>query len=452
MSGDDVDMSDGPDTESHTNTGNADGHIPASESPSASEKETNGIAGDAKQTSEEGSTETSVGTRSNSSRVASLRAAFEQAEKPADGAKRQLSNSSGQEQSVEIARLKAELEKERELRVAYEEKISTLEEEIEELNSQFEERDDEHERRGQQERLEAQTRMNALGEEARTQRQEANNLQKQLSDLKRSVSVSTRPSTHVSDTTFREQADVLQYEVQNWIVQNLRRVKIEASIDDLCARLEQVTDQKQCERLKPIYNSFESSVKLPIFQATVACFLMSIFDEPYLYGLHGRVEWAERSRQAAEALLSVLQPAAYNRCRAVTFDALRQSESMKAVVEKSSQEIATKINVALLSITEIEENEARLASLRVIMQRAIELAHLMRVQQAKYEVVLPSPRDQFDVSMMDDIFEDADADAERTVRLATFPALVKTTDEEGIRFESRSIVAKAKVLCEVNET
>ncbi|KAF2479099.1 hypothetical protein BDY17DRAFT_327895 [Neohortaea acidophila] len=374
----------------------------------------------------------------------------------AGGLKRRLTNGSTNHYDREMAILKEELVQEKELRLAYEEKVTSLEEEIEELNTQLQERDEywraEYEHQHEQERTDVQRQLNTVTEEARSHRQEAANLQRQLSELKKSVSASTRPSTHVSDTTFREEFGLLQHEIQNWVVQNFRRVKIEVSSEELCSRLEKATDEKLFQRLQPLYKDFDASVKLPTLQATVTCFLMEVFDEPYLFGLHGQVEWADRSKQAAEALLSVLHPAAYNRCRAVTFDALRQSESVKGLAEKSSQEIAERVNTCLVTLTEVEESETRSASLKSIMKRAIDLAHLIRVQQAKYEVVMPSPGARFDSSSMDDVFEESEADEDRKIRFATFPALVKITDQEGISMDSTSIVVKAKVACVNGDT
>jgi hypothetical protein len=91
------------------------------------------------------STPSRGGTRSTSSKFASLRATFEQrnaADRSADGSRRrpttsekprEMTDEQKQTYDAEIARLKDELEKEKELRVAFEEKVTTLEEEVERL-------------------------------------------------------------------------------------------------------------------------------------------------------------------------------------------------------------------------------------------------------------------------------------------------------------------------------
>ena len=395
--------------------------------------------------------------RSTSSKFASLRAAFEQgpsADSATDSAKRRLTSGDKsvdrvserkQEYEAEITRLKDELEKERELRVAFEEKITSMEEGIEE-------RDGEFEGRMMQMKTEAEGRLNAMASEARSRSQDASNLQKQLADLKRSVSTSTRTSPQVSDTTFRQEIDILQHEVQNWVVNNFRRVKIEDSPDELCDKIERVAEPKQLTLLRPMYKAFDAAVKLPIYQATVACYMMEIFDEPFLFGLQGQRDWAKRLRQAAEGISSVLDSGTYNRWRANTFDALRQSDGIKEPLEKAATGIAEMICITLQAITDVEESEPRLTSLKTIIHRAITIAHLIRVQQAQYQFILSSPEDQFDPSSMDDISEETDAEAGRTIRCATFPAIIKLSDEDGDELEEKNIVVRAKVLCQDSET
>ena len=402
------------------------------------------------------------GIRTASSKFANLRAAFEQPNAPeaaADSVKRRLSSSDKsvdrmserkQEYEGEISKLKDELEKEKEMRIAYEEKVTAMEEEMDELQSQLEGQEEEYQRSIAQLQNEAEARLNAMANEARSRTQDASNLQKQLVELKKSVSTSTRTSAQVSDSTFGQQMELLQHEVQNWVVNNFRRVKVELSAEELCMRIKLVTEAKQYERLKPIYEAFDSAIKLPIYQATVACFMMEIFEEPFLFGLQGQRDWGKRLKQAAEGLSSVFDASTYHRWRANTFDALRQVDGIKEPVDKSAAALAEMICITLKAITDIEDSDARLASLKTIVLRAISLAHLIRVQQSQYLFILPAPKDQFDPASMDDINEDFDGDAERTIRCATFPAIFKLSDEDGDLLDERNIVVEAKVIC--NET
>lgn len=435
------------------------------ESPEkAQETAANGGHGRRVSTSSTSSSIKRGGVRSSSSKFASLRANFEQpssAEPAADSAKRKLSGSDRstdraseriQEYEVEITRLKDDLDKEKEMRIAYEEKVTQLEEEVDELQSQLEEQEHEHEQQSLQLKSEAESRINALASEARSRTHDNNNLQKQLVEIKRSVSASTRTSPQVADTTFRQEIGILQHEVQNWVVNNFRRVKLDSSPEELCKKIEPVTEAKQYERLKPIYEDFDATVKLPIFQATVACFMMEVFDEPFLFGLQGQRDWGKRLKQAAEGLSSVFDATTYNRWRANTFDTLRQAEGIKEPVDSSANALAEMICITLQAITNVEDSDARLSSLKTIVLRAISIAHLIRVQQSQYLFALPRPGEQFDINTMDDINEEADADAEISIRCATFPAIYKLSDEDGDMLDEKNVVVKAKVLCNGDET
>ena len=404
--------------------------------------------------------------RSSSSKFANLRAAFEQGastEGTEGGLKRRLASSSRASESTdrkgeyeaEIARLKDQLEKEKELRIAYEEKVTSMEEEIDELNSQEEVRDeelrDEYERRALRENKEADDRFASLQNETRNYKQEVADLQRQLSELKKSVSSSTRMSAQVSDSTFKQEMGILQHEVQNWVVNNFRRVKSEASPDELCERLERVTEPKQLERLHPIYTTFEQSVKLPMYQATVACYMMEVFEDLYLFGLYGKIDWSRRARQAADALAPILEPATYNRWRSMTFDIIRQSVKTNDLVESAIHGITEMCCITLHAMTEVDDSETRFSSLKSIVKRTVSLAHLIRVQQAQYGFILPAPGEQFDSTTMDDISDASDGGVERSVRCTTFPSIVKIGDEEGDRVDMRNLIVKAKVLCNDSE-
>lgn len=105
------------------------------------------------------------------------------------------------------------------------------------------------------------------------------------------------------------------------------------------------------------------------------------------------------------------------------------------------------ICITLNAVTEMEESEARMNSLRTIVRRTISLAHQVRAQQSQYDFVLPSPDEAFEISAMDDIFDDGETDDGRIVRCATFPSLFKIADDDGIFLEPKKTVFRAKVLC-----
>ncbi|KAK5175087.1 uncharacterized protein LTR77_000224 [Saxophila tyrrhenica] len=350
----------------------------------------------------------------------------------------------------QLARLQEQLEKEKEMRVAFEERVTSLEDEHEEMTGALQECDErwraELEKRLTELDAEARVRMVTMAEESQKRQEEAATAQKQLVDLKQSIAASTRGTTEVSDATFTEDFGVLQHNIQNWVVNTFRRVKSEVSSEDMCMKLEKVAEPEQVQYLKPIYRQFEPAARFAIYQATVACHLMEVFGEPYLYGLKGQRDWARRSRQAADALRFVMDAETYNRWRVTTFDALRQSASIKEPVESAVNGITEMICITLQALTDSEDNESWQSSLTPIIHRAVSLAHLIRVQHARYEFVLPSAEEPFDHKIMDDVAEECDDGAERFVRCSTFPAITKLSYEEGDISETRKVVTRAKVV------
>ena len=176
----------------------------AVESPIATQDVTlNGSSDGKASTSSASSSIKRGGNRNASSKFASLRAAFEQpntSEATSDSVKRRLSSSEKsvdrvserkQEYEAEITKLKEVLEKEKEMRIAYEEKVTQLEEESDELQAQLEEQERETHHSIQRLKTETEARLSAMASEARSRSQDNNNLQKQLVDLKKSVSSST---------------------------------------------------------------------------------------------------------------------------------------------------------------------------------------------------------------------------------------------------------------------
>ena len=383
----------------------------------------------------------SIPQRSNS-RVASLRAAFEQAHKTTEVVNRRMNSNDGasdrsldllRDREEEFSRVKEELDREKELRMVYEDKIAGLEEEVEEMGAQLAEQDSSSKRMLEEQEM----RVGAA-------RNETFALQKQLAELKRSVSTSTRAGMEVSDGTLREEFCTLRYEVQNWVVNNFRRVKIGASSDEMRRRLQQSAGPPQLESLGGAY---EPAGKLPFLQAMVAIYLFQIFSAPYLFALPQQPEWASQSKQVADSLSLVLAPSAYNRWRAITFDSLRQSEAMKAHTSDAAERVAGVVNSAINLVIGLEAaDEARIVSLNAIMRRMVDLAHVIRSQQAQYSSALPSPGSQFDTATMESVSDEGDSAGELPITCATFFSLVKTGDESGDHPELRNVLVKAQVL------
>lgn len=401
----------------------------------------------------------SVRSTSNSStKFASLRAAFERNGSADSTTQRRLASSGekanergkdrSQEYEKEVARLRDELEKEKELRHAYEEKCTALEEEGEVLREQLEQRDEMWKTewaRKSSSLVEQQSQ--ALVLEVKKSRDQTGALQQQLSEMKRSISTSTRIDSEVTDSTLTQEMEVLHHEIQNWIVNNFRRAKTDISSEELCARLDKVTESEQLEALKPVYAAFNPGMKLAIYQATAMAYLIEIFDAPLLYGLPADQDWRKRLRQAFDSLPAFLSAVAYNKWRSVTLDLVRQSPETTQWIDAAALGMTELICIALSTLTEVEGNDARRVSLNSIVRRAISLAHLFRVQRAQYEFSLPTPGADFNRATMDGLSADVEAQPGSRVVCATFPSVVKLGDAQGDNMHLRNVVLKAKTIC-----
>lgn len=116
------------------------------------------------------------------------------------------------------------------------------------------------------------------------------------------------------------------------------------------------------------------------------------------------------------------------------------------------ESIKGQVNLIMDSISDVSASDSRDQSLRALINSAIDLSRLLRVQKAVFSIVMPSieyyQRTMFDSETMEDIGgEDEDTLNEREIRCVTFPGIVKTGDENGERGHLRNVIAKIRVLC-----
>lgn len=385
---------------------------------------------------------TAENLRRTSSKIANLRAAFENRTLNSNSLdplpKRRVSKSPARphEYEAEIARLKDQWEKEVELRQAYEEKCTVLEEENEELNKKL------------QNLGGADVSPNQASDslDKSQAREDISSLHRQLAELKRSISAATHVESQVTDSTFSSEMGILQSEIQNWTVQNFRRAKTDTTPEAMCARLMTIADRRQQQILEPVFRHYQPSLKLAMLQTVIVSYLMEVFEDPLLFGLSAQDEWRKSLKNTADALPSVLAPAAFNKWRAVTLNCIRQCDSIQASVDSTALGMAEIICVALGKLTETEDHESRVSSLKTIVKRSISLAHLFRVQRARYAFELPLPDTPFDPDAMEDISVDGESRAESPVLCATFPSVTKLGDENGENMQISIVVLKARVV------
>jgi hypothetical protein len=173
---------------------------------------------------------------------------------------------------------------------------------------------------------------------------------------------------------------------------------------------------------------------------------MDAFDDPLLYGLATQEEWYTSLKRTAETLPSILTPTAFNKWRAVTLNNLRQCEIANDAIDSAALSLAEAICAALDKITEEAEHDSRVASLRTIAKRGINLAHLFRVQRAQYSFALPASDASFDELTMENIALDGEMQDASTVLCATFPSVTKLGDENGDNMHMKGVVLRSKVL------
>ncbi|KAI7179618.1 hypothetical protein KC316_g6979 [Hortaea werneckii] len=388
-------------------------------------------------------------SRSTSSKFANLRAAFEKDTSTDGPPKRNFARSAecGRQCQDEIGKLRDERDREEEMKIALEEKCTKLEEELEALEQQT---------RGQKEagRLTPGQETNGTNEqdheEARAptaQSDEVHLLQQQLAELKKTISTSTRMSSSVTDSTFAQEMGVLHHELQNWIVLNFRRAKMDVAPNELCNRLEGTGDFERVAWLQQIFRVFDPSAKLAFLQCVATVFLMDVFCAELVFGLNEGEQWCAVLLKADDSMQKTLGSQAYSKWRAATVEAVGQSAVFQDHLQKANEGVADSICHSLHKLTEIDAGEGGKASLIGIIKRAASLAHLFSFQQAQYQFILPNPGTPFDAETMEDIAQDGEELSSSVISCVTFPFIIKNGDECGDNTHLRNVIMKSRVLC-----
>lgn len=406
--------------------------------------------------------------RRSASTIANLRAAFEHKDasetpikrfdkSPSRSFSERLENIStlSREKDAEIARLEEQLAEEIEKRVSCQSRLEAqlkvesetrrkCQERCEMLEKKIEEGQAPPTHMSKEELKESNGISNGGTGEADTR-----SMQWQLNELKRSISTTTRVENQVSDSVFAQEIAKMHHELQNFVVNTFRRVKLLKTPEELCATLEIVATTHHLEYLRPLFMAFEPSMKLAALQATAVCYIMEVFQEPLLFGLPEQSEWRVGLQQTVKTLPSILAPATFNKWRYLTLDAVRQSGSIEDSVHLAASRISQMICVTLAAITDVQDLSARASSLNSIVLRAVRLSHLFKVQLAQYEFALPVPGTPFQPDLMEDHIVENETVADLSVVCATFPSVIKYGGENGDNSQLSNVVVKSKVLCKI---
>ncbi|KOS18798.1 hypothetical protein ESCO_001019 [Escovopsis weberi] len=322
------------------------------------------------------------------------------------------------------------------------------------------------------EREELRQGVDILRRDLRERDDEIRRLRAQVRGLKDFVSTSTRTDDQTSDEVFGDGMTRLGNGLQNWVITNYRRAKI-----DLSKASDATLDE--LGRLVPTYRDLIHTSKVHLLQSIVSRILVEAIFGAYYVGLS---EAQTLQFQQMEHLLSSLCPSSdepVNQWRSSTLALLRREahhlhESTDPIAEPIVQRIMTLLSAltAPSAATRATASEA----LRVLVKNAVELARLLVVQKAKMRIYMPpvlppaqhhhhqqrqqqqqhqhqgSDHEQepvhFEPDTMEDVGgEDEDALAGREVACVVFPGVVKHGDENGGNAQFRNVIARAKVLC-----
>jgi transcription termination factor NusB len=236
----------------------------------------------------------------------------------------------------------------------------------------------------------------------------------------------------------------------------------------------------ELNELVPMYEELVHTAKVHLLQSLVSRILVETVFSAYYPGLSE--EQTKQFRQMEELLSSfgthtnpplsqhrfpsltylttctVTPEESINQWRSSTLALLRKEspESLQSGTSAFAEAVVARVNRLLGALTDAVGSDARDAALRVLVNSSVELARLLVVQRAVLRVhmpeILPHQRVPFEPDTMDDIGgEDEDALVHRAIRCVVFPGVIKRGDENGGHMQYRNVIAKARVLCSLEE-
>ncbi|CAG9980639.1 unnamed protein product [Clonostachys byssicola] len=303
-----------------------------------------------------------------------------------------------------------------------------------------------------------------LRRELKQRDDEIRGLRGQVRGLKEFVSTSTRTDDQTSDEVFGEGMTKLGNGLQNWVIVNFRKAKMDLGKADE-ATMTELGD------LVPMFEELVHTSKVHLLQSIVSSILVEMVFDTYYVGMSK--EQRNSFREMEQLLLSfTAADEAVNQWRASTLSLIRREAPHRLSEETSAcvEQVISRINRLLDAITTQTSSSSSSSSttatnntsenrdnaLRVLVNNSIELARLLAVQKAILRVhtptIVPHQRTLFEPSTMEDIGgEDEDTLAERDISCVAFPGLIKQGDESGGHLQYRNVITKARVLCSPEE-
>ncbi|KAM0256502.1 hypothetical protein ACHAQJ_004913 [Trichoderma viride] len=309
------------------------------------------------------------------------------------------------------------------------------------------------------EREELRQGVEVLRRELQERDDEIRRLRGQVRGLKDFVSTNTRTDDQTSDEVFGDGMTKLGNGLQNWVITNFRKAKLDLSQ----ASTATLTELSQ---LVPMYEELVHASKVHLLQSIVSSILVDMVFNAYYVGLS---EEDTRHFQQMEQLLSSLCSSSdpVNQWRSTTLALLRrEAHHLHDNTDTFAEAVISRITHLLNSIIIITPSAsasipttttARDSALRVLVKNSIELARLLVVQKARLRVYMPPilPHQQvlFEPDTMEDIGGEEDEEnlASREISCVVFPGVIKHGDENGGHMQYRNVIVKARVLCSPEE-
>ncbi|KAL6821164.1 hypothetical protein J3E69DRAFT_49197 [Trichoderma sp. SZMC 28015] len=315
------------------------------------------------------------------------------------------------------------------------------------------------------EREELRQGVEVLRRELQERDDEIRRLRGQVRGLKDFVSTSTRTDDQTSDEVFGDGMTKLGNGLQNWVITNFRKAKLD---------LTKASDATLTElsQLVPMYEDLIHTSKVHLLQSIVSSILVEMVFNAYYVGLS---EQDTQHIQQMEQLLSSLCASTdvVNQWRSSTLALLRREAHhlhdntdafAEAVISRITQLLDSIITTSPSSSSSSSSSApaansatARDSALRVLIKNSIELARLLVVQKARLRVYMPSilPHQQvlFEPDTMEDMGGEEDEEnlANREISCVVFPGVIKHGDENGGHMQFRNVIVKARVLCSPEE-
>jgi hypothetical protein len=215
----------------------------------------------------------------------------------------------------------------------------------------------------------------------------------------------------------------------------------------------------------PAYMLLDPKVhKISLYQAIIIANLMEMFEDPHCFGLPTEGPLSQirtvadrlRSSYLAEPMARLRlanqslseSSAEYRKWHSSTIELLMNSGSpeLRDYTEVALANTATKTLTLLSMVSSTELPISSQRAFETILNQAIQISRLFRVQVPEYTAYLPLSR-PFDPTIMELADEDDEDGIELSpVILALSPCIQKISDESGLDTQPYTIT-KARVLC-----